>query len=132
MGDVEPLLMSTIGKIKASKKIVKSLQCRTRFVLTNFPPCFIETKIPYSMEQCRSTCYFDDSMGIGMRTGFGTRMTVPRIIEDDAVVIQEDQSEENICNTQWSLLCAPLVFLIGLVALIAFVSTMDRVVRSFQ
>ena len=41
MGDVEPLLMSTIGKIKASKK--KSLQCRTRFVLTNFPPCFIET-----------------------------------------------------------------------------------------
>ena len=98
MGDVEPLLMSTIGKIKASKKIVKSLQCRTRFVLTNFPPCFIETKIPYSMEQCRSTCYFDDSMGIGMRTGFGTRMTVPRIIEDDAVVIQEDQSEENICK----------------------------------
>ena len=54
--------------------------------------------MPYSMEQCRSTCYFDDSLGIGMRTGFGTRMTVPRIIEDDAVVIQEDQSEENICK----------------------------------
>ena len=45
MGDVEPLLMSSIGKIKASKKIVKSLQCRTRFVLAKFPPCFIETKI---------------------------------------------------------------------------------------
>ena len=52
------------------------------------------------MEQCRSTCYFDDSLGmIGMRTGFGTRISVPRIVEDDAVVIQEDQSEEmDICK----------------------------------
>ena len=100
MGDVEPLLMSTIGKIKASKK--KSLNHYSDELVSfwqNFPLVLLKIKLmPFSMEQCRSTCYFDDSMGIGMRTGFGTRMTVPRIIEDDAVVIQEDQSEENICK----------------------------------
>ena len=63
-------------------------------------PLKLKLIFPYSMEQCRSTCYFDDSLGmIGMRTGFGTRISVPRIVEDDAVVIQEDQSEEmNICK----------------------------------
>ena len=61
--------------------------------------CGATANVYNSMEQCRSTCYFDDSLGIGMRTGFGTRISVPRIVEDDAVVIQEDQSEEmNICK----------------------------------
>ena len=46
MGDVEPLLMSTIGKIKASKKIFKSLQCSVEFVSfwQNFPLVLLKLK----------------------------------------------------------------------------------------
>ena len=48
------------------------------------------------MEQCRSTCYFDDSMGIGMRTGFGTRMRINLRPHDEEEILNNKPSLQNI------------------------------------